>query len=281
MQKIAPIGTGKSLGVTDEIQGPVWNIPDNLLHLYTMGGMSQVIINWFYGDTGSNSGFLDWVRNDDEPGSWSWCLNAVDQCKLNSSNIYYPSDHFLPSILEKYSIKDKSVMVVGSATPLYEAFVYKYGGHPVTVEYRPIDHQIEALKTYTLDEAVNAKIRTNYAMSISSIEHAGLGRYGDVLDPDADIKTMRFIRQSIDDDGLLFLQIPVGVDTLVWNAQRIYGQYRLAKLFEGWELLEIFGFEKYYLIDRNGYEGVAEPIFILKKSDVKEKCRAEFIRLLL
>ena len=37
--------------------------------------------------------------------------------------------------------------------------------------------------------------RFDVVLSISSVEHDGLGRYGDALDPDADLHAMRFLQR--------------------------------------------------------------------------------------
>ena len=46
--------------------------------------------------------------------------------------------------------------------------------------------------------------------SLSSFDHDGLGRYGDPLNPDADIAAMKTVARVLKADGLLFLTIPIG-----------------------------------------------------------------------
>ncbi len=43
--------------------------------------------------------------------------------------------------------------------------------------------------------------------------------------------------------GLMFISVPTanGTDALAWNAHRIYGRYRLEKLFAGWKLIDVIG----------------------------------------
>lgn len=46
-------------------------------------------------------------------------------------------------------------------------------------------------------------------LSISSFDHSGLGRYGDPLDPDGDLRAMRFVRSVMQQKhSLLFLTVP-------------------------------------------------------------------------
>lgn len=42
-----------------------------------------------------------------------------------------------------------------------------------------------------------------------------LGRYGDPLDPDGDLKAMKLVYSMLKPGGLLFLTVPVGPDVVV------------------------------------------------------------------
>lgn len=73
----------------------------------------------------------------------------------------------------------------------------------------------------------------DFIVTFSSLEHSGLGRYGDPLDPFGDIKEMRKLRCLLKPGGLFFLGVPTGPDTIVFNAHRIYGRLRLPFMMEG------------------------------------------------
>ena len=100
------------------------------------------------------------------------------------------------------------------------------------------------------------------AASFSSIEHSGLGRYGDPLDPNGDIKAVRQVHCMIKPGGLFFLGLPA-IDKnkgyIEFNAHRVYGNKRLAKLFSGWELLE-------ETKRTESYETGIHTVFVLKKN---------------
>ena len=108
--------------------------------------------------------------------------------------------------------------------------------------------------------------RFDLGMSISSIEHAGLGRYGDPLDPHADVRAMRELEQIIRDDGLLVLALPVGRDTVRWNSDRVYGRRRLTLLIERWVVEGIYGMVSPMLLDLpvEPTKSVAQPVFLLR-----------------
>ena len=72
-------------------------------------------------------------------------------------------------------------------------------------------------------------VQFDVILSISSFEHDGLGRYGDPVDPDADLRSMSKTRQMLSPEGLLFLAVPIGRDCVMWNAHRVYGRARLQR----------------------------------------------------
>jgi SAM-dependent methyltransferase len=72
---------------------------------------------------------------------------------------------------------------------------------------------------------------------ISTLEHVGLGRWGDPFDVDGDIKTMHEAKRILKPDGFLVLTIPYGFPTVVYNLNRIYDEGRLQKLCEGFQLV--------------------------------------------
>ena len=90
----------------------------------------------------------------------------------------------------------------------------------------------------TVDEYNQNPVKFDAVFSISSYEHDGLGRYGDPLDPDGDLKAMTKVREEIlKKEGLLYFGVPVGRDTLFWNAHRMYGTKRWFRLIEGFEMV--------------------------------------------
>ncbi len=81
----------------------------------------------------------------------------------------------------------------------------------------------------------------DFIASFSSIEHSGLGRFGDPLDPYGDLKEMQKMRCLLKDDGLFYLGLPVHTpDSLEWNAHRVYGPLRLPLLLAGFEVVSVF-----------------------------------------
>ena len=105
-------------------------------------------------------------------------------------------------------------------------------------------------------------------VTFSSIEHSGLGRYGDPLNPNGDIESMKDIHKNLKDNGILLWGAPVGKDTLVWNAHRIYGYLRLPLIFENFKEIEwLEEYDKKYFLDINYYSthNFYQPVVVLQK----------------
>ena len=82
-----------------------------------------------------------------------------------------------------------------------------------------------------------------------TVEHVGLGRYGDPIDPDGDLKAIKELKRvKLQKMGsLLFFVVPIGgTSKIEFNAHRIYSYNQVISYFEEFELRE------FSLIPENG-----------------------------
>ena len=63
------------------------------------------------------------------------------------------------------------------------------------------------------------------------IEHVGLGRYGDALDPQGDRKAMAELSRVLAPGGVFLFATPVGRPRTVFNAHRIYSYEEIISAF--------------------------------------------------
>ncbi len=230
-------------------------IPPDLYQAYTMGGTIPVH-EWYLDNSYPPEKPLEFRPEEID--------RLIGKALAREPYYYGQTDLFLYPLLEKWrdSIEGKSIAIIGTTIPWYESMVLAFGGHPFTIEYNKIVSRDLRICTMTVDEFALNPSTFDSILCISSIEHDGLGRYGDPLNPVGDLETMAKLRSMLKKDGILFLAIPVGRDALYWNAHRVYGKKRLELLFEGWDILETSGFsESDLLID--GYVG-HQPIFLLQ-----------------
>ena len=91
-------------------------------------------------------------------------------------------------------LRDKNILVIGSETPWIEAMLLSKGVKSVTtLEYKRIQTQHPKLSTvlpHEFDKLYKNGTRFDALVSYSSMEHGGLGRYGDRLNPWGDLITM-------------------------------------------------------------------------------------------
>jgi len=186
--------------------------------------------------------------------------NYLERIGKGETFYYGATDSWLYKALKCHPIHRHNVAVIGSETPIYESMIIFYGGKPTTIEYNKIISDDDRLTILRVNEAKIHAHEFDSAFSISSFEHDGLGRYGDPLNPDGDIDAMANTKTLIKDKGILFLSIPIGPDTLVWNAHRIYGPLRLPKLLSGWKLIDTFPSMFQWIF----FRGQIQPMLVLQ-----------------
>lgn len=231
-------------------------IPKKLWSKYTLDGKISVI-NWFIDETSNNKNTLILTKQEYE--------NAFKQLKEGTFFYYNDTLGFLLNALKKYSIEGKTVCVFGATSVNCDAISILHGAKKVyIIDYNPIISEHPLVEACTYETFKEKKIKVDVGISISSFEHDGLGRYGDKLDPEGDLKTMKKIKKIIKKDGLLFLSVPVGPDCLVWNAHRIYGQERLPLLIKEWHLLEMFSNKSIKVVGFPTPYPTREPVMVLQ-----------------
>jgi hypothetical protein len=173
------------------------------------------------------------------------------------------------------SIAGRSCVVFGAMSPLIETLLLAFGAANVTtVEYNRLTYHHPSLRTMTPAEA-EAKLsssssssrRYDCAVSISSFDHDGLGRYGDPLGPDADLMANDRVRDLyLRPGGTYFLTVPIGPDVVVWNLHRRYGTVRLPLLLEGWEEVERVAWpgDRILTDESVHFSKTTEPVFVLR-----------------
>lgn len=107
-------------------------------------------------------------------------------------------------------------------------------------DYRPANLAISNLKSgfanlKQLDFADNS---ISSLSCMHTIEHIGLGRYGDEIDPQGDIKSINELKRVLKQDGDLLFVTPVGKPKIEFNAHRIYSYEQIIEYFSPLSLKE-------------------------------------------
>ena len=82
--------------------------------------------------------------------------------------------------------------------------------------------------------------RFDVILNCSAVEHVGLkGRYGvSGEESDRDLEAMKVMRRLMKPDGKMVLTIPCGKDAAIAPWHRVYGEMRLPKLLQGFEVAD-------------------------------------------
>jgi SAM-dependent methyltransferase len=85
------------------------------------------------------------------------------------------------------------------------------------------------------------------------IEHIGLGRYGDKVDPYGHVKGIEELKRICAEDGKIIFGTPVGNERVNFNAHRVFNPETIINLFKPLKL------EEFSLIDDKGLEIIKNP----------------------
>ena len=107
-------------------------------------------------------------------------------------------------------------------------------------DYRPAHLQLDNYESGFAD-LKKLPFETNSVESIScmhTIEHIGLGRYGDELDVKGDLKAIEELKRVTRPNGTILFVTPIGQPMIAFNAHRIYSFEQIIEYFAGCELIE-------------------------------------------
>ena len=132
-------------------------------------------------------------------------------------------------------------MVIGSYQPWIEAMLLEYGAKNVTtLEYVEIESQHPQIRTWTPETMKRSweedgSPQFDAIVTFSSLEHSGLGRYGDAINPWGDLITMSKAWCMTRPGGRMLIGVPTGFDGVLFNACKMYGPFQYSQLFANWD----------------------------------------------
>ena len=144
------------------------------------------------------------------------------------------------------SVANSTGMILGSEYPWVECVALEEGAAIVwTFEYATIRSSHPKLfakptKVMAAEHISSALPLVDWIATWSSLEHSGLGRYGDALNPEGDREAIEEAWCMLKPGGYLIFAVPMTCSlagVIEFNAHRIYGWERLAHVLQGFELL--------------------------------------------
>lgn len=213
-------------------------IPSVFMNDFTMGGkirLNEMYFNQPY--LGNNAKTPVWTR---------LLMNQyISQAKLGQLNGTYgisETNALRDGLNHAPGVKHGRILVIGSEYPWVEACLLEAGANSiVTLEYGQIKSEHDQISTMVPSEYRRQYLDNTLGLfdavvSFSSVEHSGLGRYGDALNPWGDLIVIARAWCVTRNNGSLVLGVPYDInnDHIAFNAHRCYGAKRYPYLTTNW-----------------------------------------------
>ena len=245
-------------------------LPKPLHNLYTLNGAIR-IRNW--------GRFNDIYLGGNARDSNTWNEELIQAVMQDLNNGTHKGTYGVNQtnkvrdhLRETDKIKDRRVLVIGSEKPWLEAICLLLGAKEVvTLEYGKITSDHPNLTTLTPSEfrglyMNNTLGQFDTIVSFSSIEHSGLGRYGDALNPWGDLLAIARAWCVTKPGGALALGLPTGRDHVTMNAHRVYGKVRWPLVSANWVQVDS-KLHNSSELEVDEYNGQWQSLMVFEKSE--------------
>ncbi|XP_023340253.1 uncharacterized protein LOC111710405 [Eurytemora carolleeae] len=216
-------------------------IPHNLQNEFSHNGQVDIVSSFF----DETSQVVQQEANDVRIYTKSFVQSYVDGFVAGTPNDTYPgASEMINQALSKIEVKEKTVLIIGTMTPWVEAVIIsKQPSQVMTLEYATSKSEYPGLEFVTplvfRQMYKEGKLPVfDIIVTYSSVEHSGLGRYGDAINPWGDILTIARASCVTSPDAKLIIGVPTtGKDRIEFNAHRVYGPILYPYLVTNWKLV--------------------------------------------
>jgi len=152
----------------------------------------------------------------------------------------YKNEYFWQDLLVAQKIFDRNPRThidIGSRLDGFIAHVASFREIEI-IDIRPLDISIPNVKFRQADimdvDSLNKEMssRCDSLSCLHALEHFGLGRYGDTIDPFGYEKGLRALANILAIDGTLYLATPIGEERVEFNANWVFNPIKLVQLAE-------------------------------------------------
>jgi len=108
------------------------------------------------------------------------------------------------------------------------------------IDFRYVDYNIKNISCFQGD-ILNLSFKDKSINSLSClhvIEHIGLGRYGDTINPNGSIEALKELQRVLSFNGNLYLGIPIGRERVMFHAHRIFNPNTIIRELDKLQLVE-------------------------------------------
>lgn len=217
------------------------NTKNNLYLLYRIVNPIFDPVKFYYGISGYIS-FISDIINYKKMDPSAGIINRNLYPMLNEKTPYHQFDaHYFYQQLWAFEHilkrKPKRHVDVGSTYSM-SGYISKIT-KSVFVDIRPIKTSLKNLTVIDAD-ILSLPFKNNSIESLSClhvVEHIGLGRYGDAINPNGTKKACEELERVLAKSGYLYFSTPIGKDKICFNAHRIHRPEQILKYFKKLKLL--------------------------------------------
>lgn len=170
---------------------------------------------------------------------YMWPVIKDKYAMAGTINNYFWQDLWAARLIYKTGIKKH--FDIGSRIDGFIAHLLSMNMDVTLIDIREFPGKVENLYTIVDDATSLKQIPDDTIESMSalcSLEHFGLGRYGDPIDPEACFRCFREIQKKIKTGGNLYISLPIGKERVEFNAHRVFFANTIVEEFRGMELVE-------------------------------------------
>ena len=164
------------------------------------------------------------------------CLHDWNTNGGDTNNEYFLQDLIISKKI--YQNSPVKHVDIGSRIDGFVAHVASFREIEV-FDIRPINSIIPGIIFKQADFMDSHNKQKNYCDSLSclhALEHFGLGRYGDPINPYGYKKALEHMATLLKTDGIFYLSVPIGQECIEFNAHRIFDPINLIEELEKFKL---------------------------------------------
>lgn len=165
----------------------------------------------------------------------------IDESKQNAGSV---KQYYWQDLWAAQKVIERAPEVhydIGSRLDGFIAHLQAARQQTVMLDIRPLKNKLPYLDFIQEDATMLSGIQDESIDSLSSLcalEHFGLGRYGDSIDPEACFKAMKSIQRVMKPGGRVYISVPIGKEHVEFNAQRVFYAETVVNELSEMELIE-------------------------------------------
>lgn len=185
--------------------------------------------------------FSDWFAFRRSAGTWSVSVADTYPCLADRlrTTPFDPHYFYQGNWLARRLAEAKPQHHVDIGSSVLMVGVISAHVPTIFVDYRPLVVQQSGLACVAAD--INHLPFADQSVTSLSclhvIEHVGLGRYGDPIDPEGARRAAEELQRVVGQGGTLYLSTPIGRERVCFNAHRVFAPTTILSLFSQLKLV--------------------------------------------